>query len=157
MRVASLLLLGVTVLGCGSPPPPATPAPPSQKKAAAGPSGPSRPVAPPLQGGSSDGATCEEVIDANNEELTLGKKQEADLRLEELGAVLNNGAYLNDCDVPDKARLSICAAVKEGRAVGVTVAMSPSEPEVERCVAGKVRALGFPIHKKLHVARTTFE
>jgi hypothetical protein len=156
MRAAFRILLAATLLGCGSPPPPARPAPSSPKKTAVS-SGPSRPVAPPLQGGSSDGATCEEVIDANNEELTLGKKQEADLRTEELGAVLNNGAYLNDCEVPDKARLSVCAAVKEGRAVGVTVAMSPSEPAVERCVAGKVRALGFPIHKKLHITRTTFE
>lgn len=156
MRATILMLLGLFVAGCGTPPPPPKSTPKPAPKAE-GPKGPARPVAPPLQGGSSDGASCEQVIDANNEELTLGKKQEADLSHADLGAVLNNGAYLNDCDVPDKARLAVCAAVKEGRAVGVTVAMSPSDPEVERCVAGKVRALGFPIHQKLHIARTTFE
>lgn len=114
-------------------------------------------MAAPLTGGSSDGLSCEQAVDGNNDELTIGKKQEDDLSHGDLGTVLNNGSYLNACDVPGNARVSVCAAVKEGRAVGVTVAISPSNPEVEKCVSGKVRALGFPIHKKLHVARTTFE
>lgn len=101
--------------------------------------------------------TCEEVMDSNVDEVAIGKKQEADLRAEELSSILNQGAYLSECDVPEDAKLSVCAAVKEGRAMGVTIAMQPSNPDLERCVAGKVRALGFPIHPKLHVARTTFE
>lgn len=142
-------------LGCGGDPPPPAKAPSAGKPSS--PPRPPRPSAAPLTGGSSDGTTCEQAIDKNNEELAIGKKQDNDLSTNDLGAVLNNGAYLAECDVPASARVSVCAAVKEGHAVGVTVAVSPSNPDVEKCVSGKVRTMGFPIHKKLHVARTTFE
>ncbi|MCU0658206.1 MAG: hypothetical protein MUF64_23980 [Polyangiaceae bacterium] len=155
MRLSALSLV-LLLAACQPSSPPPKP-PPSKNSAKPLRTPPPRPVAAPIAGGSSDGMSCEQVIEQNNDELTLGKKQEADLSTAELSAVLNNGSYLNECEVPASTKVSVCAAVKEGRALGVTVAMSPGDPEQERCVAGKVRSLGYPIHKKLHVARTSFE
>jgi eukaryotic-like serine/threonine-protein kinase len=52
--------------------------------------------------------------------------------------------------------VSICAAVQNGRAVGITVVTSPRNPGIESCVAGGVRNLRFPSHPKLDVTRTKF-
>jgi hypothetical protein len=52
--------------------------------------------------------------------------------------------------------LNICAAVQNGRAVGVTVVASPRSRGVESCVAAGVRGLSFPSHPKLDVTRTRF-
>lgn len=71
--------------------------------------------------------------------------------------MLNNGSYLGACGVPAHARVDVCAAVQNGRAVGVTVRLTPRAPGVERCVAGRVRRLSFPSHPRLDVARTRFE
>jgi hypothetical protein len=79
-----------------------------------------------------------------------------DLTAGAYGAVLNRGSYLNSCGVPSNMEVNICAAVQNGRAVGVTVTTSPSNPGVASCVAGQVRGLPFPSHPRLDVARTTF-
>jgi hypothetical protein len=71
--------------------------------------------------------------------------------------VLNQGSYLGGCGVPDRARVDVCVAVKNGRAVGVTVRLAPSAPSVERCIARRVRGLAFPAHPRLDVARTRFQ
>jgi hypothetical protein len=52
--------------------------------------------------------------------------------------------------------LNICAAVQNGRAVGVTVVTKPSNPGIASCVAGGVRRLSFPAHPKLDVVRVSF-
>ena len=155
LRLALPASLALLALGCGESPPPRT-APIVARPSSRGPK-PRAATAPPLSGGSSDGPTCEQAIDQNNDELGLGKKGQADLTSDEIAAVLNQGTYLAECEVPSDAEVSVCAAIKEGRAVGVTVALRPSSPDAERCVAGRVRALGYPSHPKLDVARTTFK
>jgi hypothetical protein len=53
--------------------------------------------------------------------------------------------------------INICAAVQNGRAVGVTVVTKPRNPGVASCIAGGVRGLSFPSHPKLDVTRTAFK
>jgi len=69
---------------------------------------------------------------------------------------LNNGAYLNSCGVPSNMTVNICAAVQNGRAVGVTVVTSPSNPGIAGCVKAQVSGMSFPSHPRLDVAHTTF-
>ena len=90
------------------------------------------------------------------EEIAIGKKGGRDLDARALGAVVNDGAFLGECDVPQTTRVSVCAAIKGGVAIGVTVSMSPNDHELEVCVAGKIRALAFPVSPKLDVVRTEF-
>lgn len=108
---------------------------------------------PVLSGGSS----CEAAQARYVEEYKLGGGNGApDLTAGAYGAVLNKGSYLNACGVPSSMTVNVCAAVQNGRAVGVTVTTSPSNPGIASCVAGQVRALPFPSHPRLDVARTTF-
>jgi eukaryotic-like serine/threonine-protein kinase len=105
----------------------------------------------------SSGMSCEQAQSAYVEEMSIGgPRGQADLTAGAYGAVLNNGSYLGGCGVPDSMSVSICAAVQNGRAVGVTVSTNPRNPKVSSCVSGAVRRLSFPSHPKLDVTRTSF-
>ncbi|MBK9263388.1 MAG: hypothetical protein IPM54_26735 [Polyangiaceae bacterium] len=105
---------------------------------------------PVLAGGMScEGAQAKYVED-------YSKDAPPDLTAGAYGNVLNRGTYLNACGVPPSTEVNICAAVQNGRAVGVTVTTRPSNPGVNSCVAGAVRGLSFPAHPRLDVSRTTF-
>jgi hypothetical protein len=105
---------------------------------------------PVLAGGMScEGARAKYIEDYD-------KSAPPDLSAGAYGAVLNNGRYLNSCGVPSNMGVSICAAVQNGRAVGVTVTTTPKNQGIASCVAGQVRALSFPSHPRLDVTTTTF-
>jgi len=80
-----------------------------------------------------------------------------DLTAGAYAAVLNRGTYLNACGVPSNMSVSVCAAVQNGHAVGVTVTTNPRNRGIAACVAGAVRGLGYPSHPRLDVARTFFK
>jgi hypothetical protein len=107
-------------------------------------------------GGTSDGVSCEEARDRSVQEIDIGGTSSPDLTAGDLGAVLNNGTYMTPCDVPSASRVQICVAVKAGQAVGVTVALAPSNPDVELCVARQVRSLSFPPNPKMDIAVVRF-
>ncbi len=105
---------------------------------------------PILAGGMScEGAQAKYVED-------YSKDAPPDLTAGSYGAVLNRGSYLNSCGVPPSTEVNICAAVQNGRAVGVTITTRPSNPGINSCISGAVRALSFPAHPRLDVSRTTF-
>jgi hypothetical protein len=130
--------------------------------AKARPGGGGRAVGGPAPGGGSypvlsGGGSCEAAQARYVEEYKLGGGNgPPDLTAGAYGAVLNKGSYLNACGVPSTMSVSVCAAVQNGRAIGVTVTTSPSNPGIASCVAGQVRGLPFPSHPRLDVARTTF-
>ena len=93
---------------------------------------------------------------AVSDEVSIGARAEADLSADDFAAVLNRGTYLEPCAVPSSSKLRICAAVQNGQAVGVTVALEPYAPEVEVCVAKEVRRLAFPVHAKMDVVSVQF-
>jgi eukaryotic-like serine/threonine-protein kinase len=108
----------------------------------------------PILGG---GQSCESAQAAYVEEMSMGgPKGQADLTAGQYGSVLNRGSYFGHCGVPESTNLSICAAVQNGRAVGVTVVAKPRDRRIEACVAAGVRGLSFPSHPKLDVSRTNF-
>ncbi|HKY36672.1 MAG TPA: hypothetical protein VJN18_12070 [Polyangiaceae bacterium] len=103
------------------------------------------------------GQSCESARAAYVEEMSMGgPKGQADLTAGQYGAVLNRGSYFAHCGVPDSMNLNICAAVQNGRAVGVTVITKPPNRQIQACVAAGVRGLSFPSHPKLDVSRTQF-
>lgn len=79
-----------------------------------------------------------------------------DLSANAFGNVLNKGTYLNSCGVPSSMSVTICAAVQNGRAVGVTVSTNPKDAKLNSCIAGQIRALSFPSHPRLDVTTTSF-
>jgi eukaryotic-like serine/threonine-protein kinase len=103
------------------------------------------------------GGSCESAQAAYIEEMSVaGPRGQADLTQGQYASVLNRGTYFGHCGVPDSMSVNICAAVQNGRAVGVTVTTNPRNGKVSSCVASAVRGLSFPSHPKLDVARTTF-
>jgi hypothetical protein len=105
---------------------------------------------PVLAGGMScEGARAKYIEDYD-------KSAPPDLSAGAYGNVLNRGTYLGGCGVPASMAVTICAAVQNGRAVGVTVTTNPSNKGVASCIAGAVRGLSFPVHPRLDVTTTTF-
>ena len=103
------------------------------------------------------GMSCEGAQAKYVEEMKMGEKGQPDLTQGQFAAVLNNGAYLNACGVPASTEVHICAAVQNGRAVGVTVTTNPPNSGAASCVAAKVRGMSFPSNPKLDIARTSFK
>ncbi len=105
------------------------------------------------------GMSCEGAIAAyKGDEIDIGsgQKHAADLTAGQYGAILNSGRYFAHCGVPDSMSISICAAVQNGRAVGVSVATKPRNGGIASCVASSVRGLSFPSRPNLDVTRTSF-
>ncbi len=104
------------------------------------------------------GMSCEDAMAKNNDEIVVGgARGPADLPASAFGAVLDKGGYLNYCGIPSTMTVRICAAVKNGRAVGVTVHTLPGNRDSALCVARAVARLSFPSSPRLDIARTTFE
>lgn len=102
------------------------------------------------------GQSCEAAQDAYNEVKVMGEKGQADLTAGQYSRVLNSGSYFSHCGVPHSMAVNICAAVQNGRAVGVTVSTRPNDSKKASCIASAVRNLNFPSHPKLDVTRTAF-
>ena len=69
---------------------------------------------------------------------------------------LNQGSYLNVCNVPTDAAISICVAVVEGVPKGITVVIDPAQQRHADCVAAAISKMQFPSLSRMSVARTTF-
>jgi hypothetical protein len=102
--------------------------------------------------------SCEAAIARNNEQLTIGgARGPADITREAYASILQNGRYLAGCSIPDRTVFEICAAVKDGRAIGVTVVSSPSSPALNACVRNAIGRLKFPQNARLDVTHTRFD
>jgi hypothetical protein len=103
------------------------------------------------------GMSCEQARARYIEEINVGgAKGQADLTAGQFAGVLNNGAYIVACGTPQSMHVTVCAAVQNGRAVGVTVTTDPSDGRIASCIASRVRGMSFPSNPKLDVATTRF-
>jgi len=108
----------------------------------------------PILGG---GQSCEAAQASYVEEMNVGgPRGQADITGGQYAAIPNRGSYFAHCGVSDSAKISICAAVQNGRAVGVTVVLNPRNRGAEGCIAAGVRGLSFPSNPKLDVTHTNF-
>ncbi len=103
-------------------------------------------------------SSCEAAIARNNEQVTIGgPRGAADVSREAYASILQNGRYLASCSIPEHSVFEICAAVKNGRAVGITVVSSPANASVNACVRSAVAHLKFPQNQRLDVTHTRFD
>lgn len=103
-------------------------------------------------------SSCEAAIARNSEQLEIGgPRGPADISREAYASILQNGSYLAACSVPERTVLEICAAVKDGWAVGVTVVSNPSQAGLNACVRSAVTRLKFPQNPRLDVTHTRFD
>ena len=103
------------------------------------------------------GGSCEAARNAYVLEYKNNNDTPPDLTAGAYGAVLNRGTYLNSCGVPPSMAVTICAAVQNGRAVGVTVRTKPANGGIAGCVRGAVFGMSFPAHPRLDVSTTVFK
>src|SRR5262245_60690804 len=141
VRRSILLATFAVVVACGSAPEP-TPAAPgaTHPRLPRPPAAADAPEPVRRGGGSSDGVTCEEARDAHPDEVGIGAKKSdgPEPSDDQFSGPLAKGSYLNDCEVPESTKVSVCAAIVDGKAAGVTVATDPSDPDKEKCVSGKI-------------------
>ena len=97
----------------------------------------------------SSGKSCEKAQDENPQVVTFDKKGGAkDLTRDELGAPIKASNVAASCGLPDNAKAHICALVKGGRALGVSVGVDPKNNKVAACIDRKVRSLSYPSSDK---------
>jgi hypothetical protein len=110
--------------------------------------------------GSGSGQSCEAVRDEEAEKARsrgVDVEEPPDEHGEKIRAVLDDGSYLNACDVSPRATVELCAAIMNGQARGVTVTMQLGTRAQADCVADEVRKLEFPEHELVFIARTAFD
>lgn len=101
--------------------------------------------------------TCESAIASASQEVDFsGGNRAADLPSQAIAAVLENGAWLASCNVPEHTALEICVAIRGGRVVGASVSARPADAAISGCVRRRAASLQFPYSPHLDVARTRF-
>lgn len=111
------------------------------------------PAAQPHTGG---GPSCEQAMHDYLRPAGLGPPSSDSISTGQYAAVLNRGSYFAHCPVPDSLVISICAAVRNGQAIGVTVSTRPANPRAADCIAEAVVKLAFPEDPELDVIHTQF-
>ncbi|HEY8073277.1 MAG TPA: hypothetical protein VIF62_04190 [Labilithrix sp.] len=104
----------------------------------------------------SAGKSCEKAQDENPQEIKMGGKQTKDLTADQLGQPMKTSSFMSGCGLADSANAEICAAVKNGKPLGVSVKVNPSNNKVAACIDRSVRKLSFPKSEKLDVVKQTF-
>lgn len=108
-------------------------------------------------GGFAGGGSYEAALNSNNQEISMGgAKGGPDLTDSQLGAPMRNAAFISGCGAPDSMRVTVRVAIKNGRAIGVSVYPNPPNPSVAQCVDRHVRALSWPPNSKMDFFTTTY-
>lgn len=103
-------------------------------------------------------SSCEAVVATANDVMDLtAARGTPDITRGAYASLLERGGYLLPCGVPESMALEVCAAVRDGRAVGITVVTRPADARVRACVRNAVAALPFPKSPRLDITRTRFE
>ncbi len=102
----------------------------------------------------SAGKSCEKAFEETPDEMTMGKAQEKDLSSDQLGSPIGSN-IVTGCGLPNSANTDICVTMKDGKALGASVAVTPTNNKVAACLDKAVRRLKYPashrpnkLHKK---------
>ena len=101
--------------------------------------------------------SCEAALASASQDMDFsGNGRVADLPTQAIAAVLENGAWLSSCGLPEHTTLDVCVAIKGGRVVGASVTSRPADATLNACVKRRASSLQFPYSPHLDVARTRF-
>ena len=106
--------------------------------------------------GGPTGPSYESTIAESNQFLAPGTKEVPDLTNAELAGPMREGTFLDACGVPSSTKVTVKVAIRNGRAVGVSVYATPPNREAGWCVEQRVRALQWPSNAKLDSFVTTY-
>lgn len=143
MRIHFLLVL----TGCAAAPAPEAPSEPDPVPVAE--------AAPRRAVSHADGPSCDEAM--TEHEIDQGDAPPSEEAVTGVKEALNRGSYLNRCQVAASAAVEVCAAILEGKVLGVTVTIDPGTAAEADCVAGEVKMMSYPESPALIRASTTFD
>lgn len=86
--------------------------------------------------------TYEEAIAAPAPEVPPGTP---DLTDGQLAGPMRDSAFLERCGVPESSKLTVKIVVQGGKAVGLSLRLSPDDEAARRCVEEYVRTLAWPV------------
>jgi hypothetical protein len=109
-------------------------------------------------GYSPGGMSYEAAVAANPQQIDMnGHVTGPDLTDGQLSAPMSNmGRFLNQCGAPDSMKVTARVAVKQGRAVGVSVDTNPPNGGISSCIDHLVRGLTWPSNPKLDTFTTRY-
>ncbi|MGO8998299.1 MAG: hypothetical protein ACLQVI_33695 [Polyangiaceae bacterium] len=108
--------------------------------------------------GVSTGKSCERAQDENPQSIDMGAKRGGtpDLTDAQLGGPMRTSAWFAECGLADSSNADICVAVKKGKPLGVSVAVTPLNNRVAACIDRSARKLHWPESDKLDVVHQKF-
>jgi hypothetical protein len=106
-------------------------------------------------GGGAGGASYDDALNQGSE-LSMNGGGGPDLTNAQLHGPMASGAFLGACGAPNDMKVTVKTAVKNGRAVGVSVYTNPPNAGVAACVDRHVRSLSWPSSPKLDSFTTTY-
>ncbi len=148
----SLAAAAALLVGCGdAAPPPKAPTPTAHHTP------PAREKVRHGGGGGAFHATGMSYEEALNVPEDLDAvKREPELSNTELSAPLKTASFIGECGAPDSMKVTVKVAVVDGHAMGVSVAVSPDDPEIAQCIDKAVRALSWRASKKRFSLTTVY-
>jgi hypothetical protein len=102
------------------------------------------------------GMSYEAALNSNQNEIKMGEKSGPDLTDGQLSGPLRSAGFISGCGAPDSMKVTVRCAIKNGRAVGVTVITNPPNAAVASCVDHHVRGLSWPSSSKMDSFTTTY-
>jgi len=108
---------------------------------------------------SSSAAPSSQTTDTSAPGMDSGvtaRRQTAPLSSAQLGAPLVHGTFVSACGAPDDMKVVVKVAVRQGRAVNVTVKTDPSNPTVAACVERATRELQWDVSPKTDHVTVTY-
>lgn len=99
------------------------------------------------------GPGCQAAFDASEQQVDVAKPAVSDVTAAQYAAVVERVEVLR-CRPRPSTDVRICAAVAEGRAVGVTVHTAPGDAALGRCLVKQVQRLAFPVGRGVDLVRT---
>ena len=111
--------------------------------------------APSMATSSGIGRTsCQAAIDTD--ESRKGPLAATSPAARHIAKVVDSGRWFSGCGSVQRFEVHLCIAVRNGRAVGVTVHTLPAHRDIVRCIANQAWGLRFPKSPRLDVARASF-
>ena len=106
-------------------------------------------------GGGAGGASFDDALNQGSE-IVMGQNAGPDLTNAQLRGPMANGGFVSGCGAPNDMKVTVRVAVKNGHAVGVSVATNPPNGGVASCVDRHVRGLSWPTSPKLDSFTTVY-
>lgn len=97
---------------------------------------------------------CEEAHASFERTIDVSATPGADVPREAYARMLEDFANYRSCDLNHEMDVSICVAVVNGRARGITVKTQPANARLATCIASAVSRLHYPKSPNMDLVRT---